>query len=129
MRKTTLEKYFFNSQYPGLDLLKLTFVDIMATVPHNGKPDFSDMRQLERQIKPLARIARRGNTLPPELLNGNEIMKLTKLPPSPMVGTLKAHLREAQLKGKLKTKKQALRYLGTYARIHHTNTKRRKPAR
>ncbi|MFA6099036.1 MAG: hypothetical protein WCV50_05885 [Patescibacteria group bacterium] len=107
MKKTTLEKYFFNELLPGRDLLKVTYADIMATIPPNGRPDFTEYRSLKKQISKLKGLTRRKINLPPEILDGDEIMKKFKLSPGPKIGELKNLLREEQLKGNIKTKKQA----------------------
>jgi len=52
-------------------------------------------------------------SLPKALLNGDEIMKLLKTKPGKEIGVLKEKLREAQLLGKIKDKKQARKYLVT----------------
>jgi len=114
MRKTTLEKYFYNDRVPGRDLLKLTFADIQATVPPNGKPDFSGFKRLEKQINDLKKITKRKKELPKEIVNGHEIMKKFNLPSGPQIGKLKNLLREEQLKGKIKTKKQAFNFLNKH---------------
>ncbi|MDD5040452.1 MAG: HD domain-containing protein [Patescibacteria group bacterium] len=115
MRSTTLEKYFFNPRVPGDDLMKLMFADVQATVPATGKPDFTEYRMLEQQVGKLAAIAKKRKILPPDLLNGNEIMKLRKLGPGPQIGKLKSLLREQQLRGTVTTKQEATDYLSTHA--------------
>ena len=108
MKRTTMEKYFFNPHQPGDDLMKLMFADVMATVPPSGKPDFSDYKELEKQIAALKKISKKKKGLPEEIIDGNEIMKLLKLKPGPQIGLLKQFIREEQLKGTIKTKRDAL---------------------
>lgn len=48
---------------------------------------------------------------PPRLVNGNDVMKHLKIPPSPMIGTLLKELQEAQSEGHIKTKEAALEFL------------------
>lgn len=119
MKRTTLEKYFYNEQVPGLDLLKLTFADIMATVPPSGRPDFSTLKKLERQIAALKKNARTTKQLPPEILDGHEIMKFLKIVPGPEIGKLKEVLREAQLQGTITTKEQARTFLTKHAHLRN----------
>ena len=72
------------------------------------------MKSLKGLIKRIEAIGewRKGRTVLPEpILNGNEIMKLLKLKPSPAVGKLILKLREAQLRGTIKTKEQAKKFL------------------
>lgn len=49
----------------------------------------------------------------PELLTGEEIMRLTGLPAGAEIGRLKHDLREKQLSGEIKTKEEAERFLKT----------------
>ena len=111
MKKTTLEKYFYNPQNPGQDLMKLMHADIEASIPSSGKPDFSGYIRLKKEIDSLKKTARKKTELPKEILNGFEIMKALNLPPGPQIGKLKEVLREEQLKGKIKTKQRALAFL------------------
>ncbi len=111
MKNTTLEKYFFNDQVPGQDLLKLMYADIQATIPTSGRPDFTDYVSLEKQIAELEKISKQKKVLPKEIVNGHEIIKKFKLSASPKIGQLKNLLREEQLKNVIKTKKQAFDFL------------------
>jgi len=112
MKNTTLEKYFFSELNPGFDLLRLTYADVMATIPaKTKKPDFKEYFALEKQIKALEKITAKKKKLPKVILNGHEIMKTLNLDPGPKIGKLMNILREEQLKGKVKTKKQAAELL------------------
>jgi len=106
MKNTTIEKYFFDDRNPGQDLMKLIFADVQATVPKNGKPDFTDYHTIEKRIDKLKKTTR-AKKLPKALLNGTEIMKICKVPAGPYIGQLKKMLREHQLKGIITTKQQA----------------------
>ncbi|MBI5037451.1 MAG: CCA tRNA nucleotidyltransferase [Candidatus Kerfeldbacteria bacterium] len=110
MKKTTIEKYFYHEQNPGEQLRKLSYVDILSTLAaRTGKPNLTDYRALERQIMSIK--PRRGNRLAPDLLSGNDIMRALHLRPGPRIGKIKSKLREAQLRGTIKTKSQARAYL------------------
>jgi poly(A) polymerase len=114
MKETTIEKYFFNEQFPGKDLLMLIYADILATIPPSGKPDFKSYKKLKKRIldlKKKAKIRRKQAELPPELLDGYEIMKVLKIKPGPKIGKIKEQLREAQLEGEIKTKKEAREFI------------------
>ncbi|MCD6442067.1 CCA tRNA nucleotidyltransferase [bacterium] len=113
MKASTIEKYFFNSQKPGLDLLKLSFVDILATVPPSGKPNFSDFNQMVQRINSLKSRSynQKSQNLPQLLVNGDEIMQELNLSPGPGIGKLLDLVREEQLNGHLKNKKQAFEFL------------------
>lgn len=100
----TIEKYFFNPLLPGDELLKLIYADQMATYV-NGKPQLGSLPFLVKRIKQLVGGAKhRAASLPPPLLNGDEIMKLLKLASGPRVGEIKEWLREEQLAGRIKNK-------------------------
>jgi poly(A) polymerase len=109
MRPATIEKYFFNPQRPGGDLLKLAFVDANATIPPSGKPDLKNFHKLAKRIKEIEKLTRERKKLPPPILDGHEIMKKFKIKEGPQVGELIVVLREAQLGGKVgkeKSKKE-----------------------
>ena len=117
MRLTTYEKYFFREDGAGDDLLRLSYADISATVPPSGKPDFSIydafVKKIE-EVRSAVHAAKKERTLPPPLINGNEVMKTLKIKSGPEVGKVLAEIRELQLAGKLKTKKEALLFLAKY---------------
>lgn len=114
MRPGTIEKYFFSEDFPGENLLKLTFVDAMATVPLQGLPDLKNLYQMVERIEELRVKFETEAKLPPPLLSGFEIMEYFKLKPGPKIGELIAELRNAQLDAEnpIKTKKEAFRFLG-----------------
>ncbi len=115
MKASTIEKYFFNPQKPGLDLLKLSFVDISATVPPSGKPNFSDFNEMIERINFLKsqnqKYKRKPQNLPQLLVNGNEVMREFNLPPSPYIGKLLHLVREEQLNGRIKNKQETFEFL------------------
>ncbi|MBI5732235.1 MAG: CCA tRNA nucleotidyltransferase [Candidatus Magasanikbacteria bacterium] len=102
----TIEKYFFNPLLPGGDLLKLIYCDQMASYV-NGQPQLGSLPRLVKRIKNLLKSLKQKKTLPPPLLDGRQIMLLLKIKPGPMVGKIIEKLREGQLDGKIKNKKQA----------------------
>lgn len=105
MRPSTIEKYFFNQNFPGLGLLQLAFVDATATIPEVGQPDLTNFRQMKARIKNLKKTVAKRDRLPPPVLDGTEIMKKFKLPSGPKIGELLLVLRESQLSGELEKKK------------------------
>ena len=107
MKETTVEKYFFNDRFPGAELMMHSFCDVSATIPPSGKSDFTKYQLLKKRIASLKNKVRAKKELPPDILDGNEIMKILKIPSGKKIGEVKEYLRELQLKGKIKTKKQA----------------------
>lgn len=112
IRPNTLEKYFFNPNLPGRELLMVMYCDGMAAVPEGGlKPDhLKNLVRLMERIDELAALGA-GKKLPPPILNGGEIMKILKIEPGPKVGEIITALREEQLQGKVKTRKEAERFI------------------
>lgn len=111
MRENTLEKYFFNPAFPGHSLRQVIFCDSSATVPPEGKPDLQHFFALKKRIQKLEKLSAKKPVLPPPICNGDEVMKLLKLKPGPQVGAYLRDLREEQLSGRVKTKKQARLFL------------------
>ncbi len=125
LRATTIEKYFFNPNLPGRELLELTFCDGSASLSPKGTSSMKSLKGLIKRIEAIGLPAtpaswlawragewRKGRVaLPDPILNGNEIMKLLKMKPGPQVGKLILHLREAQLSNRVKTKSAAKRFL------------------
>ncbi|HPA25295.1 MAG TPA: HD domain-containing protein [bacterium] len=113
-RPTTIEKYFFSDNFPGINLLKLAYLDSLATIPKTGKLEMNLVGALIKRIKELQSLMVHKKTraqLPAPLLDGVEIMRLLKIKPGKEVGELKEKLREAQLIGKIKNKSEAKKYL------------------
>ena len=112
MKLTTFEKYFFREDGAGDDLLRLSWADISATVPPSGKPDFSIYNAFVKKIKEVreaVHAAKKERTLPASLINGKDVMKTLKIKSGPKVGEILAKVRELQLKGEIKTKKEAIK--------------------
>lgn len=122
MKASTIEKYFFNPLRPGLDLLKLSFLDISATVPPSGQPNFSDFYKMLARIDSLRAKKyqqKKEQRLPAPLINGHELIQELNLSPGPQIGKLLKLVREEQLNGRIKNKKDAFDFLKkVYASRH-----------
>lgn len=88
------------------DLMRLHWCDENGSIPINLNlykkimklyEDFKDQKLLEDHFKPK--------------LNGDEIMKLTSLPPGPKIQELLHALREAQIEGEVNNKKEAKEFV------------------
>lgn len=112
MKDTTIEKYFYNKNFPSEELLMLIYADISASLQNNGQPDFSDYKKMTARIKKIG--GQNKKSLPKPLVTGHDIMKALNIKAGPRVGRLIELAREAQLKGKVKTKKQSINYLQKY---------------
>ena len=76
-----------------------------------GVPQLGSLPILVKRIKLLLKNLKQKKNLPPPLLDGDEIMKILKIKPSGQVGEVIEKLREEQLSGKIKTKKQAQKFI------------------
>ena len=64
-----------------------------------------------KRIEEIKLLSLSKKELPKQILDGNEIMEEFSLKSGPEVGELLKLLREEQLSGRVKTKKQALKFL------------------
>jgi len=114
LRPNTIEKYFFSDKYPGKNLIKLAWLDMSATITAKGPLKYDLINILLKRIKDmksLVKTKKAKQSLPEPLLNGVEIMKICKLKPGIEIGKIKDKLREKQLKGEIKGKKEAGEFL------------------
>lgn len=109
MRATTIERHYLRNDLLGKELLMVQFADGSATIDAAGRTGLGPYRLMKKRIAGLMNAKTR--TLPPPLLNGNEIMRERKIAPGPEVGKIIEALREAQLTGKVKTKATALQFV------------------
>ncbi len=94
--------WFLHPYFPNL--LRLFEADAKGTTPQHLE-FLEDLKKLfKSSIKKMPHP-------PPPLLHGQDIMKILKIPAGPRVGEVLEQLREKQLGGELKTKKQALTWL------------------
>jgi poly(A) polymerase len=116
MKNSTIERYFFSADRPGLTLRQLIWADSSATIHESGKADMTSYRQLKERLTQLAELSAERNRLPPPLLDGHEVMRLLKLDPGPKIGEWLLVVREAQLSGAVRTREEAERFLQERAR-------------
>lgn len=107
MKLTTIEKYFVRHPL-ATKLQQLIFVDSLATIPKNGRPVLRHMYDLRRVLK---KMQGRSRHMPKPILNGDAIMKTLSIASGPLVGLLSRQLREQQLLGIVKNKKQAIVFI------------------
>ena len=109
IKKMRLARQRAWAQHPWFpDLLLVWRADGEASyIGERGKLDLS----LYNYAKKLYQEELKRPKPPKPLLNGNEIMKILKIKEGPKVGEILEKLKEAQLEGKIKTKKEAENYL------------------
>lgn len=109
MRATTIERHYLRNDLLGSELLMVQFADGSAALDPHGRPGLGPYRTMKKHIQGL--LNTKTKTLPPPLLNGNEIMRHRMIPPGPEVGKIIERLREAQLTGLVRTKAAALKFV------------------
>ncbi len=87
-----------------LELLALLEVDTKSSYPVHHE-------NYQRPKRLAAKIKKEMPKKIPQLVNGNDLMRIFKLSPSPYIGYLLRVVEETQLEDKIKTKKQALALL------------------
>ncbi len=107
MKNSTVEKYFFWDKFSGEDLLKIGFIDKISSIwADRGEGEMESFEMMVERINELKKLGK-GKKLPDCLLNGDEVMKILKLKPGKKVGEILDKLREEQLGGEIKAKKEA----------------------
>jgi len=94
--------WFLNPWF--LNLMQVFKADAEGTTP-------TDLSLYEKIFALYRSSMKKMPSLPPALLHGEDIMEITKMKPGKKVGALLAELREEQLAGKIKNRKQALAWI------------------
>lgn len=89
------------SKNVGQGLASLKPIALRKTVKHLQTVSFLMRRFLDLEKK----------VVPNPLINGNDVMKILKIVPGPVVGKILEKMREAQATGKIKTREDALIFL------------------
>lgn len=104
-------RYFRDLGNEGIDLLILSLADRYSYFRVSQKP-----REIKIHHQKSLEIFRhyyeeKEKVIPPKLLNGYEVMKICQIPSGPAVGKFLSLIEEAQAEGKVKTKKEAKKFL------------------
>ena len=91
------------------DLLRLNTADCQAGLRPNGK-GFDNSHLVKIATNALKEIQTHPELTTP-ILSGNEVMKILKIKPGPIVGKILRVLEEKKLENKIKTKKAAIDFL------------------
>lgn len=111
IKNTTLEKYFLRNKKQGENLLKLMELDALSSIPQKTPPNLSQFRIIQQRIRQIKNLSLNKQEAPLPLLNGDEVMKILNLKPSPKIGRILNNLREAQLAKKAQTKITAKKWI------------------
>jgi hypothetical protein len=113
--KRAVYKFFRDTGNSAIEVLLLSWADRLSA--RGVKVDKHTLATHKKVIENLFKGYYRMSTETKEapLLNGYEIMKHFKLPPSPLIGKLLEKAKEAQTTGKIKTKIAALKLIKRFA--------------
>ncbi|MBI2484497.1 CCA tRNA nucleotidyltransferase [Candidatus Uhrbacteria bacterium] len=112
LRNNTIEKYFFRDAALGHTLLQLVWVDSYASKQKSGTSSLGTYRAFMRRLARFVRFSRaKGSHLPRPVVNGEDVMRILSLPPGQRIGKILLAVREEQLAGVIKTKRDATRFL------------------
>ena len=114
MKKTTFEKYFFSDRHPSQKLLALSLADELSTIHESGLADTSNYYHIKEKMKEMAKQDLGESRPPRPIISGTDVMKTLNIPSGPKVGEILELLREEQLAGKIKTRRQALEFLDKF---------------
>jgi len=110
--------YRFLRQCDGEDLavFLLSWADARAT--RGEKNPFVNFTRHRKMLIEFINTSLRIKKQPvlPKLIDGNEVMKITGLPPGKEVGKILNEIKELQLAGKITTRKQAKAYVSAWGR-------------
>ena len=108
---TTIEEYFMQENFPRDFLLQICYCDIKGSKMGSSITNIYELNYLgyKEEIRKIKKRFPKG--LPKNLLDGNEIQKILKIKPGPKIAQLLKDVREEQLQGNIKTKKQAEKFL------------------
>jgi len=109
--RRALYRYFRDTGEASIDILFLCLADHLATRgpdlnngqwrEHNRITDFVLKYHFEKE-----------ESSPPKLIDGHDIINIFKLSPGPRIGALLEEIREAQAVGEIKTRQQAIDFIG-----------------
>ena len=111
MKKTTFEKYFFSDRLPSQKLLALSLADELSTIHESGRADTSNYYHIKEKMQEMAKQALGESRPPRPIISGTDVMKVLNMPSGPKIGEILELLREEQLSGGIRTRKQALEFL------------------
>jgi putative nucleotidyltransferase with HDIG domain len=111
-------RYFRDSAQEGVSILLISIADQRST---KGPLTSEVSRKIHEKvsfnlIKEYFRKKKEKKM--PRIINGNDLMKAFKLPPSPLIGKILCEIEELQAIGKIKSKKEALEIASRFIRTH-----------
>ncbi len=109
--KRAIYRFFRDRAQAGVDICLLSMADVLATY-HYSPPEEAWTRHLEviRQLLEAWWEHFTETISPPPLINGDDLIQVFQLKPSPLIGQLLQGLKEAQAEGRIQNREQALEF-------------------
>ncbi|HUV75724.1 MAG TPA: HD domain-containing protein [Dehalococcoidales bacterium] len=109
--RRAIYRYFRDTGEAGIDLLFLSLADHLATRGQNlDLAEWQEHAQMVEYV--LARhFEEESLTVPPKLIDGNDLITIFALSPGPEIGEILEAVREAQAAGEVATREEALAYV------------------
>jgi poly(A) polymerase len=109
--KRAVFRYFRDTEEEALSIMLLSIADKKAT--RGQLTTEEDIREHEQILLGLIRkyFEEKEQIKPPRLINGNDVMEILEIPPSPLVGKILKEVQEKQALGQIKTREEAIDYL------------------
>jgi putative nucleotidyltransferase with HDIG domain len=109
--KRAIYRFFRDTGEAGVDICLLSLADVLAA--HGpGIPQDVLTRQIDvvRALLEAYWESPEETIAPPDLVNGNDLIRGLKLKPGPQIGELLEAIREAQVEGEVSSKAEALKF-------------------
>lgn len=107
--RRAIYRFFRDSGAAGVDLVLLGLADLRAVRGHTlRQDDWQAALDVARIFLENYWEKPQETVSPPRLLDGNDLMRVLKIEPGPLVGELLEAIREAQATGKVGTRDQAM---------------------
>jgi tRNA nucleotidyltransferase/poly(A) polymerase len=111
LSRRAIYHYFQDLGQFGVDLTLLSLADMLAAYEQTINP-VRWLRELELTVQLIdSWYSRQSEVINPlKLLDGNDLMRIFSLQPSPLLGQILSNLREAQAEGLVSTEHEAVAY-------------------
>ena len=107
IKSTKLEKIFLEDESLGKDSIALSRADALASIPEGGKPNLENINLLIGRIDQLKQLREEKEKAIPRLVTGKDLIELG-LKPGRGFSQILDQIREAQLDGKINSKKEGI---------------------
>ncbi len=94
----------------GLHLLQLIWADLGASLGPHHRPSWELYRRLRKELDSFLTKRNGLYIMPKPLITGHDLIAWFQMRQSPLIGKVLAHVEEAQLQGKIRTKLQVRKF-------------------